>query len=356
MMRDGHGFNGHTIDPRPELLVGAAAHPYQQPMELSLLRLRKKIAAGADFLLTQAVTDLAGFTRWMDAIREAGLDQKVAIIAECAAERERRHRGGDGCRAQEHPWRPRHSHLERRVRSAGRRCDRRSGIGLDEAWYARSLPHSHRSDAAAVPPRGQVRERRLAGGLLALHQLRQAALPLRRLPARSGLQSRPAGAARNIRRVQGLPLLRAGLHQGAAERLGEPGIPGPGGRVLEAGHPLNHLEPVRHRQDSRLGRRLPRAISRAGLRLHLDRHVGDRAAHARRDSRARVHFDQRGYRAEAAAPAVHARWADADRRPPGCWRSSFRRFWTCPPGRWRAPAAIWPKRAPRRPRSSRLWP
>jgi methylenetetrahydrofolate reductase (NADPH) len=81
MMRDGQGFNGHTIDPRPEWLVGAAAHPYQQPMELSLLRLRKKIAAGADFLMTQAVTDLAGFTRWMDAVREAGLDQKVAILA-----------------------------------------------------------------------------------------------------------------------------------------------------------------------------------------------------------------------------------------------------------------------------------
>jgi methylenetetrahydrofolate reductase (NADPH) len=81
MMRDGHGFNGHTIEPRPEFLVGAAAHPYLQPMELSLLRLRKKIAAGADFLLTQAVVDLAGFTRWMDAVREAGLDQKVAILA-----------------------------------------------------------------------------------------------------------------------------------------------------------------------------------------------------------------------------------------------------------------------------------
>jgi methylenetetrahydrofolate reductase (NADPH) len=81
MMRDGQGFNGHAIEPRLEFLVGAAAHPYQQPMELNLLRLRKKIAAGADFLLTQAVADLAGFTRWMDAIREAGLDQKVAIIA-----------------------------------------------------------------------------------------------------------------------------------------------------------------------------------------------------------------------------------------------------------------------------------
>jgi methylenetetrahydrofolate reductase (NADPH) len=71
MMRDG----------LPELLLGAAAHPYQQPIELSLLRLRKKIAAGADFLLTQAVFDLAGFTKWMDAVRAAELDKKVAIIA-----------------------------------------------------------------------------------------------------------------------------------------------------------------------------------------------------------------------------------------------------------------------------------
>jgi methylenetetrahydrofolate reductase (NADPH) len=81
MMTEGRGFNGRAIEPRPEFLVGAAAHPYLQPMELGLLRLRKKIAAGADFLLTQAVADLAGFTRWMDAVREAGLDQKVAIIA-----------------------------------------------------------------------------------------------------------------------------------------------------------------------------------------------------------------------------------------------------------------------------------
>ncbi len=65
----------------PELPIGAAAHPYQQPLELGLLRLRKKIAAGADFVLTQAVFDLAGFARWMDAVRAAGLDAKVAILA-----------------------------------------------------------------------------------------------------------------------------------------------------------------------------------------------------------------------------------------------------------------------------------
>jgi methylenetetrahydrofolate reductase (NADPH) len=72
MMRDG---------PLPEVPVGAAAHPYQQPLELSVLRLRKKIAAGADFLLTQAVFDLAAFSKWMDAVRAAGLESKAAIVA-----------------------------------------------------------------------------------------------------------------------------------------------------------------------------------------------------------------------------------------------------------------------------------
>jgi methylenetetrahydrofolate reductase (NADPH) len=65
----------------PGLLVGAVAHPYQQPLELNLLRLKKKIAAGVDFLLTQAVFDLAAFSLWMDAVRAAGLDKRAAIIA-----------------------------------------------------------------------------------------------------------------------------------------------------------------------------------------------------------------------------------------------------------------------------------
>ncbi|MGD0500572.1 MAG: methylenetetrahydrofolate reductase [Bryobacteraceae bacterium] len=65
----------------PEVPLGAAAHPYLRPMELNLIRLRKKVAAGAGFLLTQAVFDMAGFLEWMDAVRAAGLDQRTAIIA-----------------------------------------------------------------------------------------------------------------------------------------------------------------------------------------------------------------------------------------------------------------------------------
>ncbi len=60
----------------PELVVGAVAHPYQRPLELNLIRVKKKIAAGAEFLLTQPVFDTAAFTLWMDAVRAAGLDKQ----------------------------------------------------------------------------------------------------------------------------------------------------------------------------------------------------------------------------------------------------------------------------------------
>ncbi len=81
MVSEGAGFGQGAIDPRPELVIGAVAHPYQRPLELNLLRLRKKLAAGADFVLTQAVFDLPGFAEWMDAVRAAGLEKRAAIVA-----------------------------------------------------------------------------------------------------------------------------------------------------------------------------------------------------------------------------------------------------------------------------------
>jgi methylenetetrahydrofolate reductase (NADPH) len=81
MVNEGEGFGEGKVDPRPDLLLGAVVHPYQRPLELNLLRLRKKLVAGADFVLTQAVFDVAGFALWMDAVRTAGLERKAAIVA-----------------------------------------------------------------------------------------------------------------------------------------------------------------------------------------------------------------------------------------------------------------------------------
>jgi methylenetetrahydrofolate reductase (NADPH) len=65
----------------PDMAIGAVAHPQQQPLGLNLLRLKKKVTAGAAFLLTQPVFDLESFASWMDAVRAAGLDRETAIIA-----------------------------------------------------------------------------------------------------------------------------------------------------------------------------------------------------------------------------------------------------------------------------------
>jgi methylenetetrahydrofolate reductase (NADPH) len=76
----GTGQNGKQIEPGLKLQIGATAHPYMRPMELNLLRLKKKISVGADFLMTQAVFDLEGFKEWMDAVRAIDLDKRTAII------------------------------------------------------------------------------------------------------------------------------------------------------------------------------------------------------------------------------------------------------------------------------------
>jgi methylenetetrahydrofolate reductase (NADPH) len=81
MCETGVDFGGHKLTGSPELFIGAAAHPYLRPMDLNLLRLKKKVKAGAAFLVTQAIFDLAGFTEWMDAVRAAGIDKQAAIIA-----------------------------------------------------------------------------------------------------------------------------------------------------------------------------------------------------------------------------------------------------------------------------------
>jgi methylenetetrahydrofolate reductase (NADPH) len=81
LARNGMDSSGRKPDSRPDLMLGAIAHPSLRPLELNLLRLRKKIAAGVDFLLTEAVFDLSAFSQWMDAVRTEGLDKQVAILA-----------------------------------------------------------------------------------------------------------------------------------------------------------------------------------------------------------------------------------------------------------------------------------
>jgi methylenetetrahydrofolate reductase (NADPH) len=63
------------------IFIGAAANPFAKPWELRALRLGKKVAAGADYVQTQCVFDVALFAEWMKAVRDLGLHEKVKILA-----------------------------------------------------------------------------------------------------------------------------------------------------------------------------------------------------------------------------------------------------------------------------------
>jgi methylenetetrahydrofolate reductase (NADPH) len=80
MGEEGLLANGAKIDGPFAMLVGAVANPFLKPLELNLVRLQNKVAAGARFIQTHAVFDLDAFGQWLDAVRQAGLTKKVAIL------------------------------------------------------------------------------------------------------------------------------------------------------------------------------------------------------------------------------------------------------------------------------------
>ena len=63
------------------LWLGGVIDPFLQPTSHAVVCLSEKIEAGADFVLTQMIFDLSGFTVFCDAMCVAGLDKKTAVIA-----------------------------------------------------------------------------------------------------------------------------------------------------------------------------------------------------------------------------------------------------------------------------------
>ena len=81
-MRDEKKFlSGEDITGEVPLYIGAVENPYADPFKFRVTRLGKKIKAGADFIQTQAIYDIAKFSQWMEMVTEQGLDRQVHILA-----------------------------------------------------------------------------------------------------------------------------------------------------------------------------------------------------------------------------------------------------------------------------------
>jgi methylenetetrahydrofolate reductase (NADPH) len=79
-MNAGYLLSGTEMKESPRFLIGAAANPCAEPFEMRLIRLFKKIKAGARFIQTQPVFDVELFARWMEKAIEMGLHEKAAIL------------------------------------------------------------------------------------------------------------------------------------------------------------------------------------------------------------------------------------------------------------------------------------
>ncbi len=81
-MRDEKKFLcGENISGEVPLFIGAVENPFADPFEFRVIRLGKKVQAGADFIQTQAVYDVDKFAGWMKMVRDRGLDKQVHILA-----------------------------------------------------------------------------------------------------------------------------------------------------------------------------------------------------------------------------------------------------------------------------------
>jgi methylenetetrahydrofolate reductase (NADPH) len=81
MRDDGKMISGTEVVGRPQMFFGAAANPFADPAEFRVVRMAKKIAAGAQFIQTQCIYDMDRFAKFMEMANDMGLTEKCYIMA-----------------------------------------------------------------------------------------------------------------------------------------------------------------------------------------------------------------------------------------------------------------------------------
>ncbi len=79
-LMEGKDMVGNELDGKPEFFLGAVVSPGYEPQELQLIKMEKKIEAGAKFFQTQAVYDLAAFEKFMKTASKFGVPILGGIV------------------------------------------------------------------------------------------------------------------------------------------------------------------------------------------------------------------------------------------------------------------------------------
>jgi methylenetetrahydrofolate reductase (NADPH) len=79
-LRNGHDITGNPIENPPDMAYGAVVNPNYDPLDLQLLKMRKKVDAGAEFFQTQAVYDVETFERFVRKAEKFGRPIQAGVV------------------------------------------------------------------------------------------------------------------------------------------------------------------------------------------------------------------------------------------------------------------------------------
>ncbi len=79
-MQDGKDLGGNDLDGAVEFCSGAIVTPEANPIEPQKIKFEKKVAAGAEFIQTQAIYDMDNFKKFMDYARKFDVKILAGII------------------------------------------------------------------------------------------------------------------------------------------------------------------------------------------------------------------------------------------------------------------------------------
>jgi len=79
-LNEGYDMAGNTLTGATDLAIGAVVNPNFEPLDLQLIKMEKKAAAGAEFFQTQAVYDVSVFEKFMEKAQGFGAPIQYGIV------------------------------------------------------------------------------------------------------------------------------------------------------------------------------------------------------------------------------------------------------------------------------------
>jgi len=77
---EGQDLSGATLDGTPDFCLGAVVNPGSKYLDIELLKMEKKIRAGAEFFQTQAVFEIDTFQKFMREVEKFGVPVMVGVV------------------------------------------------------------------------------------------------------------------------------------------------------------------------------------------------------------------------------------------------------------------------------------